>query len=227
MRNNLTRRYPAVPLPNVVFRPPDQDDKDFLKDILDVGGTIEGVGIKVDSQLSKQMERWQKDLDDRIGSKEKPPRYWDYPEMEKGNVHKHCAYCVNAKCEKGMDFKEERACEVVGCRWNCGVVLHSCKLFEHQMICPLYETEDDFAWMYKGVGGESRKKAFKTKKAKTLLKEVESPLLGPAHPAKTPQRKKGIPEPPPMPKSVQNACRLDLKLDSVTRLQTKPRSMYT
>ena len=47
LRNNLTRRYPAVPLPNAVFRDQDESDKDFVKEILDVGGNIEATGVNV------------------------------------------------------------------------------------------------------------------------------------------------------------------------------------
>jgi hypothetical protein len=27
-------------------------------------------------------------------------RYWEYEELEKGNIHKHCAYCVDSHCER-------------------------------------------------------------------------------------------------------------------------------
>jgi hypothetical protein len=27
-------------------------------------------------------------------------RYWEYEELEKGNIHKHCAYCVDNNCDK-------------------------------------------------------------------------------------------------------------------------------
>ena len=97
LRNNLTRRHPAVPLPSsLTHRSNDDDDDD---DELDVGLQVEFVGLK-DDQLSKQMKQWQDDLDARIGDKALPPKYEDYPELEKGNVHKHCAYCFDIHCDR-------------------------------------------------------------------------------------------------------------------------------
>ncbi len=30
-------------------------------------------------------------------------RYWEYEELEKGNIHKHCAYCVDSHCERYLE----------------------------------------------------------------------------------------------------------------------------
>ena len=93
------------------------------------------------------------------------------------------------------------------------------------MICQTYEPEDDYAWMYRGVTGEKTRKLSKIQKKPKPIQEMESLFVGPGFPANP--TKKRIPDPPPMPKSVQEQCRLDIRLDTVTRLQTKPRSMYT
>lgn len=90
----------------------------------------------MDAALTKQMQKWQKDLDERIKDHKKVPHYWEYPELEKGNVHKHCAHCQKRDCQRmsdPADPPEDKACNVVECRWKCGAVLHHCKLFEHKV----------------------------------------------------------------------------------------------
>jgi hypothetical protein len=44
LRNSLTRRYPAVPLPRSVDRPWDENDRGFQKEVLDVGRDIAYLG---------------------------------------------------------------------------------------------------------------------------------------------------------------------------------------
>ena len=86
--------------------------------------------------MTRQMRRWQEDLDERIKDREKPPSYWDFPEREKGGLHGHCAYCLRADCKRTAfdeDSKGDRACAVSKCRWGCGARMHNCKLFEHQV----------------------------------------------------------------------------------------------
>ena len=48
----------------------------------------------------KQMKKWQDDLKERLKGREIPPKYWEFPELEKGNIHQnHCAHCINLICE--------------------------------------------------------------------------------------------------------------------------------
>jgi hypothetical protein len=69
--------------------------------------------------MNEQMQRWQKDLDARLKGKEIPPRYWEFPELERGGIHKHCAYCYDLDCKKANDFfstYDEVACNIMECR---------------------------------------------------------------------------------------------------------------
>ena len=142
LRNNLTRRFPAVPLPRQQsMEGREEGGDDGEKKLLDLGEDVEFLGVRPDPKLSKQMQQWKDGLEDRLKGKEKPPQYWEFPELEKGNVHKHCSKCMLIDCGKDFDWAnpgkpEDKACPVVKCKWQCGVVFHSCKLFEHQMICP-------------------------------------------------------------------------------------------
>ncbi len=245
LRNSLTRRHPAVPLPRSVDREWDENDKGYQKEVLDLGNDVEFLGLRVGSGgdsdrsgISKHMQQWQEDLDERLKGRDIPPRYWEHPELEKGGIHKHCAYCYEAGCEKTFDLSDDRGCHVVDCRHKCGRALHLCKLFEHQMICPNYEETDDYAWMYRGMdSATNRERIVKAKqrkeREKQALKPAESLFVGPGFPAASMKAKKTrvknyfVPAPPPMPESVLRTCRLDLKLETVTRLQTKPKAMYT
>ena len=80
------------------------------------------------------------------------------------------------------------------------------------MICPLYEAEDDFAWMYRGMehSGSAARMRRASKKKKEREKQMAKPstplFFGPGEPRIEPKIGKGKmepPEPPPMPKSVQ------------------------
>ena len=69
--------------------------------------------------MDEQMQRWQDDLDKRLKGKLIPPKYWEFPELEKGNVHKHCAYCFDGDCIRSNDFStnyEDVACNIINCR---------------------------------------------------------------------------------------------------------------
>ena len=61
------------------------------------------------------MRAWQDDLDERLKGKERPPHYWEFPDLERGNLHKHCAYCVDINCPRGYEYRDDvndRACTV-------------------------------------------------------------------------------------------------------------------
>jgi hypothetical protein len=200
-------------------------------------------GIRAGNGLSKHMQMWKDDLDERLKGKERPPRYWEHPELEKGSIHKHCAYCINLKCDKtGYDLSDpenDRGCNMMACKFKCGQSFHLCKYFEHQIICSNYEEVDEFAWMYRGVEAANHRQRSslskrKKDKEKHALKPPESLFVGPGFPALSMKTKKKtkvkgyfVPAPPPMPESVLRTCRLDIKLETVTRLQTKPKAMYT
>jgi hypothetical protein len=201
-------------------------------------GYCESTGVRIDAKLTKQMKQWQDDLDGRLKGKERPKRYWDYPELEKGNIHKHCAHCIRTDCDKSFDWsngeKDNVACQLITCRWNCSSVYHACKSFEHHMICPNYEEQDEFAWMYKGVAREAGRMISRAKahgqSAFSAPKEQPSLFCGPGEPARVVGKRQGchfVPVPPPVPTSIHTPCRLDICLETVTRLQTKPQSMYT
>ena len=109
------------------------------------------------TEMTKQMKMWQQDLDDRLRGKKIPPKYWEFPELEKGNVHKHCSTCFDLHCSRTLHISDpdDTSCAVTSCKWECGQVYHMCKASEHFIICPLYVEPDEFAWMYRGVGGSS------------------------------------------------------------------------
>lgn len=241
LRNSLTRRYPAVPIPSTIrSRLPEAVENGVetngSDDLLDVGDDIEFMGVRRnDKALSKQMKQWQDDLDERLKGREKIKPYWEYPELEKGNIHPHCANCFAITCPKTFldtyedDLSKFKACEVISCRWKCGVKYHQCKAFEHQMLCTTYEESDDFAWMYRGIKG-ARKESKAGKEKKIQLKALEGPFVGPSESNITTGnivKGKFVPDPPPFPPFLLQPCRLDIKLETVTRLQSKPKSMYT
>ena len=96
--------------------------------------------------------------------------------------------------------------------------------------------------MYRGMEGaanrsrlaQQRRAAAAAAAKKDAAREAESLLVGPGFPAasmkaKRTRAKSGqlVPAPPPIPESVLRVCRLNLNLDTVTRLQTKPTAAYT
>lgn len=251
LRNNLTRRYPAVPLPSTAFKKTTEPEDKMENDFIDLGISEPYIGAKKAEQAKLQFKMWEDDLKDRLKGKEIPPKYWEFPEIEKGNLHKHCAYCQSLTCTKKSDMlllklhdaaaaleqEEVPACPMISCRWKCGAVYHSCKSNEHSYICPTYIEPDEYEWMLRGVNNldfrsriDAGDKTSKTSKKFQVLKESNDFFQGPGEPALTPLKKnsKGVPEPPPMPKNLfQPQLWLDVRLETVTRLQTKPGQMYT
>ena len=76
-------------------------------------------GARTKNAMNEQMLRWQQDLDARLKGKEIPPRYWEFPELQKGNIHKHCAHCYDIDCAKGNDLfssYDQMACTIMKCR---------------------------------------------------------------------------------------------------------------
>ena len=114
---------------------------------------------------------------------------------------------------------------MVECQWKCGASYHHCKTFEHKMICPLFEEEGEFDWMHRD--GIKLKK--KIKKAPPPLKCFPDLLTGPSvAPVTSSLVSRGrVPPPPPPPPCLTKVMRFDIKLETVTRLQQKPRAMYT
>ncbi len=235
LRNYLTRRYPAVPLPNIKRSYDVLADNDFI----DIGLTDPYAGARKLDKAQLQIKQWEDDLNARLKGKEIPKKYWEFPEMEKGQIHKHCAYCFSPKCERKaglIDSKEapDEACSVIDCRWKCGCRYHACKSSEHSLICLNYEEVDEYDWMLKGVTNlETRfEEIYKKKRAmkkQPVLKEANDFFQGPGRPAHGLLRDaNGIPIPPELPKNLLSTrVWLDVKLETVTRLQTKPTQMYS
>ena len=65
---------------------------------------IYSTGKRNKSKLSNQMQQWQEEMNLRFSGKKVPPKYWEYPELEKGNIHKHCAYCIDIHCPKTLNL---------------------------------------------------------------------------------------------------------------------------
>ena len=245
LRNSLTKRYPAVPLPKTVIREhrDDIDDNEPLveEDFLDIGDQDPFVGARQcnDKHSQQQMKQWEEDLNQRLKGKKIPPKYWEFPEMEKGNIHKHCAYCLDLKCKRKFEFVDNselldglnsnEACAVISCKWECGVSYHSCKASEHSLICPKYEEPDEYEWMTRGMNNVRREdKKNKNDASQPKLKENLDFFQGPGEPAFTPVKdSKGIPKPPALNRHYDGQVYLDVRLETVTRLQSKPGMMYT
>ena len=103
----------------------------------------------------KQMQIWQDDLTNRLKGREIPPKYWEYPELEKGNIHpQHCSSCVYLNCDA---INNAVHCSMVTCKSGCGAKYHACKTSEHLIICSIGQVEDDYTKMYQGVSGEQRR----------------------------------------------------------------------
>uniref|UniRef100_A0A7N6BJD5 F-box protein 30b n=1 Tax=Anabas testudineus TaxID=64144 RepID=A0A7N6BJD5_ANATE len=49
--------------------------------------------------------------------------------------HVHCISCVNQRCM--VRSQPGIACDLITCPLVCGAVFHSCKVDEHQLMCPL------------------------------------------------------------------------------------------
>ena len=103
----------------------------------------------------RQMQQWHDDLENRLKGKDIPPKYWEYPELEKGNIHaQHCSSCFNLNCENSASAI---SCSMVKCKFGCGARYHACKTSEHYIICPTGTIADDYNKMYQGVSGEQRR----------------------------------------------------------------------
>ena len=63
LRNNLTRRHPALPLPRIDL----QKDQDFID--LGLIDPYSGGGVKKDAQTEAQIKQWEEDLDSRLKTK--------------------------------------------------------------------------------------------------------------------------------------------------------------
>ena len=247
LRNNLTRRFPALPLPPNIGRqsnPTDRSARSLKEHVkFEVGDenildrAVYGVAKLFLKNQENQEKRWKEDLNQAIQrtGKPVPKRYWEYPELERGNIHKHCAYCYDINCdiknrimmENCDDFPDDetwsQCCAVMACPWDCGAVYHHCKAFEHKMICPLYEEEGEFDWMSK----DKVKKKKEKKKAPEAPKRFPDLLTGPTLCPPSVRPSRVAPPPPPPPPSLDQPMRFDLRIETVTRLQQKPRAMFT
>ena len=257
LRNNLTRRFPALPLPRAGPDTRVATTDCSQKALRERGELVEGdqvtearYGIaKVFLRNQEiQRRRWQEDVDTailRTGCKV-PKKYWEFPEQEKGNICSHCAYCYSTVCDKkynygGNDDDEKQSCTVVECSWGCGAIYHHCKAFEHQMLCGAHEGEGEYDWMHRHPEDDRVGLAALKAKAKqpNLARKMKDPLPPPikafpdllAPPCTLPEVRKRAggrpPPPPPPPQSLHTNMRFDIKMETVTRLQQKPRAMYT
>lgn len=242
LRNNLTRRYPALPLPQQ--RTPRvktvldksvrtlQDIAKFEVSDLSTLGPQYGVAKLFLKQQEVQKRRWQEDVDNAIQRTGQPipKRYWEFNELEKGNIHKHCAYCVDANCKKVADFEHDEdtsSCAMVECSFKCGAVYHHCKAFEHRMICEQFVEEGEYDWLLRDRMVKRKKKDKEEKREKPFPDLLEPPTVCPTSRGARPGRAPPPPPPPPPPHSLQRVVRFDIRLETVTRLQQKPRAMFT
>ena len=113
------------------------------------------IGTQNVPHVVRQMQQWQDDLENRLKGKDIPPKYWEHPELEKGNIHaQHCSSCFNLNCESSASTI---SCSMIKCKFGCGARYHACKTSEHLIICPIGTIEDDYNKMYQGVSGEQRR----------------------------------------------------------------------
>jgi len=234
LRNNLTRRYPALPLPLKSSRPPSFQDRTIrtLKDIVQfevsdnsVVGPQYGVAKLFLKQQEIQKRRWHEDVDKAIErtGQPVPKKYWEYEELRKGNVHEHCSTCVFMDChvKTQADFT---SCIIVDCPFNCGFKMHHCKGFEHRMICSGFEEEGEFDWILRDR--ITRKKKVTASKP---LKPFPDLLAGPVASSRVfiGLSRGAVPPAPPLPDSLHRIVQFDISMETVTRLQQKPKAMYT
>ena len=129
--------------------------------------------------------------------------------------------------ERSEDYPEDelwaQCCSMMKCPWDCGAIYHHCKAFEHKMICPLYEEEGEFDWMHKD---KAQRKAAKQTQS-VAPKQFPDLLTGPTLCPETVRPGRVVPPPPPPPPPLNQVMRFDLRLETVTRLQQKPRAMFT
>jgi hypothetical protein len=205
------------------------------------------LGARKLTQSEKQLQAWQDDLTARLKGKETVPKYWEVPELERGFAHSHCAYCFDINCKRTLNSSEAGidACDLTICNFECGAIYHSCKASEHRMICQKYKETDAFDMMYKTmIQGSQRavdvfqarqqRKMNQEKKKAEPKKSIGDLFFGPGDAAsKLNYHKvngKPVPNAPDLPKKenfLNSLVRLDMRLETETRLQTKPKSMYT
>ena len=199
------------------------------------------------------MQQWQEQTRQRLSGKKILPKYWEFPEQEKGNIHKHCAYCIDINCAKTLnidflftEYDVDSSCGVISCSWNCGAKYHACKSTEHLMICRTYEEPDEFDWIIRGVSNDFESIKIKTGRQKkaalakqqqvmeTKSKCIGDLLMGPERLIKKTslaQEDKVVPDPPLVlldDTSVTiNKLSLELNIEKEARHQNKPINMYT
>jgi len=245
LRNNLTRRFPALPLPREAGKSSCTDlRRKALREVNrqpvpegEVGaGAQYGIAKVFLRNQEKQRQRWQEDVDNAIlrTGQPVPRKYWEFPEFEKGNIHPHCAYCYNSHCDKKYNYSElSPSCAVVSCTWGCGAMYHHCKAFEHAMLCPLHEAEGEYDWMARDPEDNHKLPHIVKKKQKVPPPPKSWPsLLAPPCALTQPVGRgaggrPGPPPPPPPPANLHQRMRFDIRMETVTRLQQKPRAMYT
>lgn len=242
LRNNLTRRHPALPAPSNLRRKSSAKDSNAeslkltaqfeVSDSEPIRDNISGLAKMFGKDQMKMYKRWQDDVDSAIArtGQPVPKKYWEFEELEKGNIHKHCAYCMQLECDRQEKYYDQEegwreCCGLKICDWGCGASFHRCKASEHKIICPLYEEEGEFDWI-------CRDRTFKKKKdVAPPLKPIEGLLTGPGESVSKDHlvmsRGKSIPAPPPMPGNLHSGLRFALGVETVTRLQQKPKEMYT
>ena len=101
------------------------------------------------------MRRWEDDLKQRLTGKPALPKYWEYPELEKGNIHQqHCSNCFDLSCDSANIDKNKHQslvlnCSMTNCKFECGARYHACKVSEHKIICPFGElAEEEYSRMF-------------------------------------------------------------------------------
>jgi len=245
LRNNLTRRHPALPAPSNIRRKSSVHDTTMQSlrlqqefedpESLQVGDTLTGVAKKFSKTQKTIWKRWQEDVDRAIArtGMPVPKKYWEYEELEKGNIHKHCAYCMLRNCDRQEKFYEMEegwrdCCKVVDCLWGCGARYHNCKSTEHKMICSHYEEEGEFDWICRDRMVKKLKKVVDTKPLKLVEDLLAGGLSESVSKLGTRKGKVFVPNPPALPsKNLYDNMRFDIGVETVTRLQQKPRAMYT
>ena len=247
LRNNLTRRNPALPLPPHAVRKSNHTDRSLksLKESVkfEVGDenildrAVYGVAKIFLKNQENQERRWKEDVDHAIArtGQPVPKKYWEYPDLERGNIHEHCAYCYDIGCTKrhklelDEDLEEDwtQCCQMVSCQWDCGAVYHHCKAFEHKMICPTYEEEGEFDWMRRELPGFNKMTKSKKNAAPPPPKQFPDLLVGPTLCPPQPRPGRRMPLAPPPPPDLTATMRFDIKVETVTKLQQKPRAMFT
>jgi hypothetical protein len=215
------------------------------------------VGKRKKGVLSRQMQQWEDEMSARLSGQKIPPKYWEFPELEKGSIHQHCGYCVDINCLKTLNveslFTESdfaSSCGMTLCKWNCGAKYHTCKSSEHLIICPTYEEPDEFDWILRGVTDDfqnhsignfliktSRKKKAMEKQQVLAYKSkcIGDLWLGPeklSNPSNLKRKQHVVPTPPKLvlkdnQNVTLNGMSLNIDIEKEARHQMKPKNMYT